>query len=235
MGQLTAADEGKQVTVQGTVVGTENFSVGFKLHVNDTTAQLVVTVWDDDWDYVYDSYRINIGAVVRVTGKVNVYRGQLEIMPDWGRQVEVIKPARRDEIVKAKSDLGRLTGNDHNALVWVEGVIADIQPFDSGAMLLLQDDTGAQKVRLYDVVAQRIPRKELLWKGQRVSVTGRVRARRRAGIEIVVALPHDVYVQGASAGARSSQAGAAAASSTPEVKATPVAKSTPRVAARDVR
>ncbi len=198
LAEISPADEGKTLTVEGTVVGTENFASGFKLHINDASAQVVVLIWESDWDHIYDSYHINVGAVVRVTGKVDVYRGQIEIVPKWGSDLKVLKWAKRNW---RKYALGGMNGNDHNAVVWVEGWIADITPASDGAYLLIYDQTGAQKVHLYDVVARRIPRREQLWIGQRVSIVGRVRARRRVGIEIVPALPHDVYVAAGDAGA----------------------------------
>jgi hypothetical protein len=39
-----------------------------------------------------------------------------------------------------------------------------------------------------------------LWIGQQVSIVGRVKARRRMGIEIVPALPHDVFIETRGAG-----------------------------------
>ncbi|MGQ9813616.1 MAG: OB-fold nucleic acid binding domain-containing protein [Candidatus Roseilinea sp.] len=197
LGDITPADEGTTLTIEGAVVGTENFASGFKLHINDGSGQVIVLIWADDWDHIYDSYRINVGAVVRVTGKVDVYRGQIEIVPKSGSDVKVVKWAKRNW---RKYALGSMNGNDHNAVVWVEGWIADITPARDGAYMLIYDETGAQKVHLYDVVARRIPRREQLWIGQRVSVVGRVRARRRVGIEIVPALPHDVYVVAGDAG-----------------------------------
>lgn len=191
LGDISPTDEGKTLTVEGAVVGTENFSSGFKLHINDGSAQVVVLIWASDWDHIYDTYHINVGAVIRVTGQVDVYRGQIEIVPKRGSDMKVVKRAKRNW---RKYALGGMNGNDHNAVVWVEGWIADITPARDGAYLLIYDDTGAQKVHLYDVVARRIPRREQLWIGQRVSIVGRVRARRRVGIEIVPALPHDVYV-----------------------------------------
>src|SRR6266542_5497256 len=109
LAQITPADQGKRVTVQGTVVGTENFSAGFKLTINDATAQVVLLVWADDWDHMRDSYHVNVGAVVSATGKVDVYRNAIEIIPERGRDVQVVKWARRDG---RKYDLGALTGND---------------------------------------------------------------------------------------------------------------------------
>ena len=154
-------------------------------------AQVVVLVWDDVWDHVRDSYHLNVGAVMSVTGVVNVYNGQIEVVPDRGSDVQVVKWARRDW---RKYDLGALTGNDHNAIVWVEGRITDIQPFALGTTLRVADATGTQVVTLYDVVARRIPQQEKLRLGQQVSIVGRVHARRQVGIDIVPALPQDVYV-----------------------------------------
>jgi DNA/RNA endonuclease YhcR with UshA esterase domain len=198
LAQITTHDSGRTVTIEGTVVGTENFSDGFKLHVNDTTAQVVVLIWESDWDHIYDSYHINVGAVVRVTGEVDVYRNQIEIVPNWGSDVKVVKWAKRNW---RKYVLGALTGNDHNAVVWVEGKVADVTPSKdgNGVYLLIVNETGAQRVRLYPVVATRVPHREQLWVGQNVSIVGRVKARRRYGLEIVPALPHDVYVAGAGA------------------------------------
>jgi RecJ-like exonuclease len=175
------------------VVGTENFSDGFKLTINDATAQAILLIWADDWDYVDNNYHLNVSAVVSTTGEVDVYRNQIEIVPDRGRDVQVVKWAKRDW---RKYDLGAINGNDHNAVVWVEGTIADIQSSSdgTGTFVLVRDATGVQKVTLYDVVARRVPRREKLYVGQAVSVVGRVRARRRVGVEIVVALPHDVFI-----------------------------------------
>jgi hypothetical protein len=206
MAQIKPADKGKSVTVEGTVVGTQNFTSGFRLYVNDGTAQVQVIIWESDWDHIYSSYHLNVGAVVQVTGEVDVYRDQIELVPEWGSDVRVVKWAKRNW---RKYDLGALNGNDHNAVVWVQGTIADITPAKdgSGVYVLIWDATGAQKVHLYNVVVERIPRREQLWIGQQVSVVGRVKARRRVGIEIVPALPHDVYI---GAAAKDDGAGAAA-------------------------
>ena len=197
IGRITPADEGRAVTVQGEVVSADSFSAGFKLAVNDGTGQLTALIWADDYDRIYNRFRLNVGAVVKVTGKVDVYAGALEIVPGSGRDVEVVRFARRNQ---RKYELGALTGNDHNAVVWVEGVVSDITPAEGGAYMLISDGTGAQKVKLYTVVASRIPNGSQLWVGQQVSVVGRVKARRRTGIEIVPALPHDVYIAGAADG-----------------------------------
>ncbi len=192
LAQISAADEGRRVTVQGTVVGDDNFSAGFRLYINDSTAQVTLLVWMEDWDHVRDNYHINVGAVVSATGTVDVYNGRIEVVPQNGTDVQVVKWARRNW---RRYDLGAITGNDHNAVVWVEGKVMDIQPFSRGTTLLVADGTGAQRVTLFDVVARRIPQQEKLWIGQSVSIVGRVRAKRRVGVEIVVALPHDVFVK----------------------------------------
>lgn len=191
LAQVTRLDDGKTVTVKGNIVGVSSFSAGFRFYSNDATAQVTVMIWDDDWDHVYDNYHLSVGAVLSLTGVVDVYNGQIEIVPKRGRDVQVLKWAARNW---RKYDLGMMSGNDHNAVVWVEGRIAEIYPFSMGAKMLVTDATGTQTVTLYDVVARRIPQRDKLRVGETVSVVGRVRARRGSGIEIVPFLPQDIYV-----------------------------------------
>jgi len=95
-------------------------------------------------------------------------------------------------------DLGGLNNGDHGAIVWVEGEVHSAEKFDNGMDVLTFDKTGTQKVRLYNVVVARI-QKNALVAGSKVSVTGKVRATRKYGLRVEVALPRDVVVS-ASAG-----------------------------------
>jgi hypothetical protein len=57
--------------------------------------------------------------------------------------------------------------------------------------VLVKDETGAQKLRLYNVVAKRVK----LSAGDKISVIGRVVASRSRGIVIDVAMPGDIEVK----------------------------------------
>ncbi|MCL5996356.1 MAG: OB-fold nucleic acid binding domain-containing protein [Chloroflexi bacterium] len=197
--QISAGDSGKVLTVQATVTGTEQFSRGFRYHLDDTTAQMVLLVNEGDYDTIAGRDQLNVGSVVQVTGRIRTSNGTLQIIPSRGRYVQVVTPATNGW---RKYSLGAMNGNDHNATVWVEGVIAGVgpyvntkaSPYQYGTMLVLNDGTGAQKIMIRDVVARHVTQREKLAVGQRVSVVGRVFATSKVGIEIRAVVPSDVVV-----------------------------------------
>ncbi len=189
IGELGNADVGKTVVVSGTVAEASNFSAGFKVKLNDGSGMIGVVLFENVWDGLKAPSDVNVGAALSVTGKLNEYKGALEIAPASAANVAVLAvPAIRDVPTKT---LGAISGNDHNALVRVSGEIAAIEPFEFGVNVLLKDESGAQKLRLYSVVAKRVK----LSAGDLVSVIGRVVASRSRGIVIDIALPGDIEVK----------------------------------------
>lgn len=186
---LGNAEIGKTVAVSGTVLEASNFSAGFKLNLADDTGDVSVVLFENVWDGLKASNDVNVGAALSVTGKLNEYKGALEIAPASSESVVVIAaPAMRDVPTKT---LGAISGNDHNAVVRVNGEVVAIEPFENGVNVLMKDETGAQKLRLYNVVAKRVK----LNAGDAVSVIGRVIASRSRGIVIDVVLPGDIEVK----------------------------------------
>jgi DNA/RNA endonuclease YhcR with UshA esterase domain len=177
-------DKDKLVTVQGTVAEVSNFAAGFKFALNDGTGRIDAVLFENVYDGLTHPEHINVGAVVRLTGRVDEFRGALELIPGSAGGVAVVSQPTR-EVPGYK--LGAITGNDHNALVRVEGDVAAIEPFEDGVYVVVKDDSGAQRLRLYSVVAKRVG----LGAGVVVSVVGRVKASRR-GITIDVVLPSDI-------------------------------------------
>jgi aspartyl/asparaginyl-tRNA synthetase len=188
---ITSADKDKTKTVQGVVTEASNFSQGFKFALNDGSGQIDVVLFDNVYDGLALPGLVNAGATLRVTGKVDEFNDELEIVPGAPGRVEVIEPPKREV---RKYSLGSITGNDHNALVQVEGEIASAEPFEYGTDILLKDTTGVQRIRLYKVVAERLAKLVPLTTGAKVNVIGRVRASRSKGLSIEVALPVDVTV-----------------------------------------
>lgn len=185
---LSAADIDKTVAVRGSVTEALNFSAGFKLKLNDGTGQIAVTLFENVFDGLAKPEQINVGSTLTVTGKVNEFSGDLEIVPSTPNKIVVASPPSRG--VQTYT-LASITGNDHNAVVQVEGEIASLDKFENGVDALLKDATGAQKVRLWQVVANRVTVKL----GDKVNVIGRVKASRAKGVVIEVALPSDITVK----------------------------------------
>lgn len=187
IGKISAADRDKLVKVVGAVTEASNFSAGFKLVLNDGTGQIAVTLFENAFDSLAKPADVNVGATLTVTGRVEEFNGELELIPSSGRHVVVSAPPKRE--VKAYK-LGAITGNDHNAVVQIEGQVAAVDKFENGLDVLVKDDSGAQTARLWNVVAERAPLKV----GDSVRVVGRVRAAKNKGITIDVAMPSDVIV-----------------------------------------
>lgn len=186
---LGNAEIGKTVAVSGTVIEASNFSAGFKVKLADETGAISVVLFENVFDGLKTPASVNVGAVLSVTGKLNEYKDALEIAPASSANVLVVTaPAARDVPTKT---LGAISGNDHNALVRVNGEVAAIEPFENGVNVLVKDESGAQKLRLYNVVAKRVK----LSAGDTVSVIGRVVASRSRGIVIDVVLPGDIEVK----------------------------------------
>lgn len=187
--ELSSADVGKTVAVSGTVTEASNFSAGFKVKLSDGSGPISVVLFENVWDGLSEPAKVNAGAVLSVTGKLDEYKGALEIAPASAERVVVVSaPAARDVPTKT---LGAINGNDHNALVRVTGEVVAVEPFENGVNVLLKDETGAQKLRLYNVVAERVK----LSAGEIVEVIGRVVASRSRGIVIDVAMPGDIEVK----------------------------------------
>lgn len=195
--RVSAADTGKTLTVQGVVISTQNFSRGFRYELADPAAQITLLVNEDDYDSIRSRDQLNVGAVVQVTGKIRAVSNTLQIVPGRGRHVSVISVATNPW---RKYDLGAMNGNDHNAMVWVQGTILDVgpyvnikaTPYQYGTQLLVADGTGVQRVMLRDVVARHVTQRGKLVVGQPVSVIGKVYATSKVGIEIRAIVPSDV-------------------------------------------
>jgi RecJ-like exonuclease len=185
--EIKNTDKDKLVTVQGTVAEATNFSTGFKFVLNDGTGQIRVVFFENVFDGLAKPSELNVGAIVRVAGRVDLYNNELEIIPSSAGKTSIVESPKRET---KRYDLGSIGGNDHNALVEVEGTIVDIQSFEFGTDVFLKDATGAQKIRLYQVVAKRV--QPMIKIGAKWSAVGRVRASKSTGVRIEIAVPSDI-------------------------------------------
>jgi DNA/RNA endonuclease YhcR with UshA esterase domain len=195
MHTLSEADRGRRVTVSGVVVEAAHFTAGFKYALDDGSGRVQVVLFERVYDRLKDPQVLNVGAVVTVTGEVDVFAETLQVAP--GNESDLVIAAGSREV--REYVLGRLSGNDHNAVVRVSGTVDNVQAVRGGVEWLVKDASGTQKVRLDAVVAERLtPSLRENPVGARVVVIGRVRASRAAGLRIDVALPVDVRPDGES-------------------------------------
>lgn len=183
---------GEEVTIEGRVIATASFSKGFKFTLDDGTGQVVLLMWLNVYDDCRDARRINLGARVRATGTVQTYEGQLQIEPQWGRQVKALQAAAPSAPARP---IASITPADEGQRVLIEGAVTRIEKGESNVRLFVNDESGEILVLLWPNIYQRIPNRERLdAPGTRVQVAGIVQIY-KGTLEVVPALPYDVVVK----------------------------------------
>jgi tetratricopeptide (TPR) repeat protein len=187
------------VNIEGKIVGTDNFTEGFKLYLNDGTGQIPILIRAAPYDEITDTVHMNTGAIVRFTGKpyLTPISQTIQFDVSHGRNVSIITPAPDPTSLWQSHTLGEMSGNDFNATVVLSGTVTDVQPYGnpeygSGVLVVLTDPTGSQILRLRSVVATRVAAAGNLRLSQRVQVVGHVKARQKVGLTIDVLLPQDI-------------------------------------------
>ena len=71
----------------------ESFSGGMKAVVDDGTAQIILLLWDSVYGELPDPTALDTGAEIVVSGEVQVYEGELELVPDRPAEVEIVQAA----------------------------------------------------------------------------------------------------------------------------------------------
>jgi DNA/RNA endonuclease YhcR with UshA esterase domain len=91
IGSLTGDDEGQRVTIEGEIIRVEGLSSAVKVFVGDTTGETLVFIWRTVLDHVANNTLLGTpGSRVRVVGTVEVYKGNLEIVPTLPNDVMVL-------------------------------------------------------------------------------------------------------------------------------------------------
>jgi DNA/RNA endonuclease YhcR with UshA esterase domain len=78
---LSGSDAGRRVTVEATIVAVTPFSAGVNCVLDDGSGQVVLLLWQNVLGGMADQRGLREGARVRATGWVQVYRGELELVP----------------------------------------------------------------------------------------------------------------------------------------------------------
>lgn len=183
---------GEEVTIEGLVIATASLSKGFKFTLDDGTGRVILLMWHYVYDDCRDARSINLGARVRATGTVQTYENQLQIEPQWGRQVKVLRAAAPSAPAR---QIVSITQADEGQRLLIEGTVARIEKGESRVRLFVNDGSGEILVLLWPNIYQRIPDRERLdAPGTPVQVVGVVQIY-KGTLEVVPALPYDVVVR----------------------------------------
>jgi DNA/RNA endonuclease YhcR with UshA esterase domain len=90
IGGLTRTDAGRVLTLTGTLGEPQSFSSGVKFPLSDGSGTVILLLWQEVYEAVPDAELLTAGTRVEVTGEIDTYRGDMEIIPEADR-IEVVK------------------------------------------------------------------------------------------------------------------------------------------------
>lgn len=167
---LTQADMGTMVIVQGKITRAAEFSQGMRLTLDDGSGTIILLLWTDVLAKLTNRELLQQGAVVRVTGKIDVFGDALEIVPAHATDMVLVAAA----IVPTVDirTVASISTNDLDATVLVQGTVADIADFSAGKYVTLRDASGKIRVTLFKNVLT--PLQGKFGVGTVISVRGKV-------------------------------------------------------------
>ena len=91
IGSISSEEEGQRVTIEGEVVRVEGLRSAAKVFVGDETGEILVFIWGNVLDRVANNTGLGTpGSCVRIAGIVEVYRGNLEVVPTLPNDMVVL-------------------------------------------------------------------------------------------------------------------------------------------------
>ena len=177
IGTLTTSDVGRVVTLRGTLGPPVSFSAGVKFTLGDSTGQVILLLWSDVYESVAEE--LGAGTQVVVTGEIAEYRGELELIPRNGGEIQVTgvgavpTPIPATAGVEARA-IGDVTSADVETILLLTGVLGEPETFSAGLKFPLEDDTGTIILLLWQNVYETIPNADQLVTGAQVEVVGQI-------------------------------------------------------------
>jgi len=187
LGQLPAQSPGTLLTVEGRVVDLQGFSAGWAVILEQDGRRLRLFIPNRTMAELPGREGLYPGAAIRATGVLTTYRGELELLPQRGRDIIVQRGVRPDAPLRS---IGSLSAADRGARVRIVGEIAEAASFSAGLRLLVRDESGTLPVILWENVAAMVPDR---WKalGAKVEIIGQVRLY-RGELQLIPTVPWEV-------------------------------------------
>ena len=170
IGQISRADVGQTFTLaKAGIAEVSYFSVGVRYTLTDASGQITLLLWQNVLEETSSRYDLFPGSQVRVTGEIDEYQGELEIIPGGGADMLILNRGDRPP-VEGRS-VNQITASDEGRVFVVEGTVSRIE---SGRWvnLWLNDGTGEILVYVPERAVEYLPAG--LGPGVKLRVTGEV-------------------------------------------------------------
>ncbi len=155
IGTITTQDVGGTFTIdRARIVNISYFSRGVKYKLTDRTGEILLLVWQDVLEKIGARYDLYPNCWVQVTGEIQEYEGDLEIVPRRGSDVRVA--ARSDRLPIEERQAIQITPSDEGRVFTVVGKV--VRTDSRGWLKIwLNDGTGEILIFVPERVVEYLP------------------------------------------------------------------------------
>jgi len=171
------------------ITDVDYFSAGVKYTLDDGSGQITLLLWQNVLEEVPGRYDLFPGSQVRVTGQIDEYQGELEIVPRTGADLAIVARGERPPLEQRAA--GAITPADEGRIFLVEGTVARVEG-NGWLRLWLADGTGEILVFVPERAVEYLPAG--IGPGVGLRITGEVDIY-RGELEIIPLAGADVEVQ----------------------------------------
>ena len=169
--QITVEQAEQTVAVQGTLMDVRSLAgKGYKFVLTDGTGQIALVVWRNVYESLPEPDKLGVGAQVQARGKVGQYGDELQIVPQSGEDVVIVK----EPPTAHATPLGEVTAELTGQWRTVQGEIVEVWAFSRGMKARLRDATGEVVILLWQNIYASLPDPEAFSVGTKLRATGQI-------------------------------------------------------------
>jgi DNA/RNA endonuclease YhcR with UshA esterase domain len=170
IGSLGNADLGGDVTLdRAGIAEVIYFSRGVQYRLTDATGSIILLLWQNVLEDIPGRLDLYPGSQVRISGQVQEYQGQLEIVPRNAAGVAIVAPGERLPV--EERSLGNISPSDEGRTFAVTGTVTRTES-RGWLRVWINDGTGEMLIYLPERLVPYLPQD--LGPGVQLAVTGEV-------------------------------------------------------------
>lgn len=172
IGSLSVNDQDMAVLLSARIAKMSPFSKGTRYTLDDGSGTITLLLWSDVMQGFRNAETLQVGAQLRVRGKIQIYDNDLELVPEKASDVTLL--ALSVLPTAAPRTIRSLKADEVGAVVIVRGAVKKLQEFSQGEYVTLADESGQIRVTLFNnvIAAMSTEERAALAEGAKLVVTG---------------------------------------------------------------